>query len=99
VIRTNREALAQIAVAAAIAPPIMATRPPNRVAADGTPSFHRDAEICGNARPGCPAVGWAADRLEPSICVPARHEHRGAARTARLSNPRRTHKESLRHGQ
>lgn len=70
-IRTNRETLVKMAVAAAVAPPTMA-RGVHRVAADGTPFVPLGmAGIVYNARPGCPAFGWAADHLEPSVCVDA----------------------------
>jgi hypothetical protein len=47
-------------------------RGPHRVTARGTPFVPIGmAGIIYNARPGCPAFGWAADHLEPSVCVDA----------------------------
>lgn len=70
-LRTNRDSLVKMAVAGAIAPPTMA-RGPHRVKASGEPFVPIGmAGIIYNARPGCPAFGWAADHLEPAVCVDA----------------------------
>lgn len=70
-LRTNREALVKMAVAGVIAPPTMA-RGPHRIKANGEPFVPIGmAGIVYNARPGCPAFGWAADHLEPAVCVHA----------------------------
>jgi hypothetical protein len=60
-----------MAVAGVIAAPAMA-RGPHRFKANGEPfiSIGTAGVIC-NARPGCPAFGWAADHLEPAVCVHA----------------------------
>jgi hypothetical protein len=61
-----------MAVAGEIAPPTMA-RGPHRVKADGDPFIPIGmAGVIYNARPGCPAFGWAADHIEPAVCVHAR---------------------------
>jgi hypothetical protein len=61
-----------MAVMGAIAPPTMG-RGPHRVTASGRPFIPLGtAGIIYNARPGCPAFGWAADHLEPAVCIHAR---------------------------
>jgi hypothetical protein len=71
VLRTNRDHLVKMAVAGVIAAPTMA-RGPHRVKANGEPFVPIGmAGVIYNARPGCPAFGWAADHLEPAVCVNA----------------------------
>jgi hypothetical protein len=54
-----------------IAAPTMA-RGPHRVKASGEPFVPIGmAGVTYNARPGCAAFGWAADHLEPAVCVHA----------------------------
>lgn len=70
-LRTNRDRLIKMAVAGLIAPPTMG-RGPHRVKASGEPFVPIGmAGIIYNARPGCAAFGWAADHLEPAVCVHA----------------------------
>jgi hypothetical protein len=70
-LRTNRDTLVEMAVAGVISPPTMA-RGPHRVTATGEPFVPiGTAGIIYNARPGCRAFGWAADHLEPAVCVHA----------------------------
>lgn len=60
-----------MAVTGVIAAPTMA-RGPHRVKANGEPFVPIGmAGVIYNARPGCPAFGWAADHLEPAVCVHA----------------------------
>ena len=60
-----------MAVTGVIAAPTMA-RGPHRVKASGEPFVPIGmAGVIYNARPGCPAFGWAADHLEPAVCVNA----------------------------
>ncbi|MDR7495987.1 MAG: DUF4438 domain-containing protein, partial [Armatimonadota bacterium] len=68
-LRTNQASLVKMAVAGIISAPTMA-RGPHRVKADGSPFVPiGTAGVIYNARPGCPAFGWAADHLEPAVCV------------------------------
>ncbi len=70
-LRTNRDRLVKMAVTGVIAAPTMA-RGPHRVKASGEPFVPIGmAGVIYNARPGCPAFGWAADHLEPAVCVHA----------------------------
>lgn len=87
-IRTNRDTLVKMAVAGTVAPPTMA-RSPHRVTAGGSPFIPIGmAGIVYNARPGCPAFGWAADHLEPSVCVdaPDAEEHHALHYLVNLGN-------------
>jgi len=71
VLRTNRDRLIKMAVAGVIAPPTMG-RGPHRAKASGEPFVPIGmAGIIYNARPGCAAFGWAADHLEPAVCIHA----------------------------
>jgi hypothetical protein len=71
VLRTNQASLVKMAVAGVITAPTMA-RGPHRVRADGSPFVPiGTAGVIYNARPGCPAFGWAADHLEPAVCIHA----------------------------
>jgi hypothetical protein len=88
VLKTNSESLVQMAVAGVVAPPTMA-RGPHRVTAAGTPFVPIGmAGIIYNARPGCAAFGWAADHLEPSVCVdaPDAQEHHALHYLTNLGN-------------
>ncbi|MDR7584699.1 MAG: DUF4438 domain-containing protein [Armatimonadota bacterium] len=60
-----------MAVGGIISPPTMA-RGPHRLKASGEPFIPiGTAGVVYNARPGCPAFGWAGDHLEPAVCVHA----------------------------
>ena len=70
-LRTNRDHLIKMAASGSIAPPTMG-RGPHRTKASGEPFVPIGmAGIVYNARPGCPAFGWAADHLEPAVCFHA----------------------------
>src|SRR5687767_9698180 len=70
-LRTNRDRLIKMALGAVIAPPTLG-RGPHRVRASGEPFVPIGMSgIIYNARPGCAAFGWAADHLEPAVCVQA----------------------------
>lgn len=90
-LRTNRDHLVKMAVAGVIAPPTMA-RGPHRVKAGGEPFVPIGmAGIIYNARPGCPAFGWAADHLEPAVCIdaPDSQEHHALHYLTNLGNDAR----------
>lgn len=68
-LRTNRDSLIKMAVIGTISPPTMA-RGGHRIKATGEPFIPIGmAGIIYNARPGCAAFGWAADHLEPAVCI------------------------------
>lgn len=78
-----------MAVAGIIAPPTLARGGVHRVTARGEAFVPIGmAGIVYNARPGCPAFGWAADHLEPAVCVdaPDTQEHHALHYLTNLGN-------------
>ncbi|MDQ7793502.1 MAG: DUF4438 domain-containing protein [bacterium] len=76
--RSNRERLVRVSVLGEVSPPQM--RPGYRVGADGVARLlPGTGGITYNVRVGDPALGWAADHVEPGVSIQVKDERANAA--------------------